>query len=194
MNKLFAILIFFAGFPIAMLSQTTPSKVGVNTRTPTEVLHVEGTARVQELPKNGTASSIYTKGDGTSSTAKDQTFTAEKMVVADKNGVLGSIRGLANWFYMPSINIPTEPIGTGKEINLYQEFVKQFQTPKVKSEATAPAIIPNLPAATDLYYYITDYDEAVLENVSVDANGKMKYDVKAAPTETSYINIVFLLK
>lgn len=193
MNKLFAILIFFAGFPIAMLSQTTPSKVGVNTRTPTEVLHVEGTARVQELPKNGEASSIYTKGDGTSSAAKDQTFTAEKMVVADKNGVLGSIRGLANWFYMPSINIPTEPIGDNKEIDLYQEFVKQFQSPK-KTSPSAPAIIPNLPAKTELYYYITDYDEAVLENVSVDANGKMKYKVKAAPTETSYINIVFVLK
>lgn len=193
MNKLFAILIFFAGFPIAMLSQTTPSKVGVNTRTPTEVLHVEGTARVQELPKNGTDNSIYTKGDGTSSAAKDQTFTAEKMVVADKNGVLGSIRGLANWFYMPSINIPTDPVGPNKEIDLYEAFKTQFQTPKVKSPS-APAIIPNLPAKTELFYYITDYDEAVLENVSVDANGKMKYDVKAAPTETSYINIVFLLK
>lgn len=186
------LFMLFAGFPMALLSQTNPSKVGVNTRTPTEVFDVKGSARVQELPLNGTATSIYTKPDGTADTGKNQKFTAEKMVVADKNGVLGTIRGMANWFYMPSINIPTEPLGD-KSVDLYQKFVEQFQNPKAKSPS-APTIIPNLPNKTDLYYYITDYDTAVLENISVDANGKMTYKVKAAPTETSYINIVFLLK
>ncbi len=183
----------FAGFPLAMLSQTNSSKVGVNTRTPTEVLHVEGTARVKDLPNNG-ANSIYTKTDGTASNAKDQKFTAEKMVVADKNGVLGTIRGVANWFYMPSITIDTEKIGDQKTLDLYKEFEKQFNTPKVKSTDAPEKIVATLPTKTELYYYITDYDTAVLENVSITEEGKMTYKVKAAPTETSYINIVFLLK
>lgn len=184
----------FAGFPLAMLSQTNSSKVGVNTRTPTEVLHVEGTARVKDLPNNGATSSIYTKTDGKASNAKDQKFTAEKMVVADKNGVLGTIRGVANWFYMPSMNISTEPIGVNKEVDLHKEFKDQFQKPKKRSPNAPEKIIENLPDRKDLYYYVTDYDANVLTDVQVTEDGILKYKVLNAPSPTSYVNIVFVLK
>lgn len=196
MNKLFILLFLLAGFPIAMMSQTTTEKVGVNTRTPTESLHVNGTVRVQELPKSGTVNAIFTKpADGTASATKDQKFTAEKMVVADKNGVLGTIHALANWFYMPSITIDTDgATGTTKTIDLYDKFQAQFHTPKVSSAGAPAKVIETLPSKTDLYYYVTDYDTNVLEVTSVDANGLMTYKVKSDPTETSYINIVFVLK
>lgn len=195
MNKLFILLFLLAGFPIAMMSQTTTEKVGVNTRTPTESLHVNGTVRVQELPKSGTVNAIFTKpADGTASAAKDQKFTAEKMVVADKNGVLGTIHALANWFYMPSITIDTSVFGSEKTIDLYQKFQDQFHSPKVKSASAPAKVIETLPAKTDLYYYVTDYDTNVLGDVTIDDNGLMKYKVKSDPTETSYINIVFVLK
>ena len=42
------------------------SAVGV--RVPTEDLHVKGRVRVESLPKTGTATSVYTKPDGTLST------------------------------------------------------------------------------------------------------------------------------
>ncbi|PST45063.1 hypothetical protein CYV15_00715 [Riemerella anatipestifer] len=72
-------------------------KVGIATskETPaTETFHVNGTARITDLPLNGATSAINTKTDGTASTAKDQTFTAVKTVVVDANGVLGTVSGL----------------------------------------------------------------------------------------------------
>ena len=194
MNKLFFAFLLFACAPMAMLAQSA-SKVGVNTREPSENLHVSGTVRVEQLPKNGTANAIFTNPTtGKGSTTRDQTFAAQNMVVADKNGVLGTIRGVANWFYMPSINISTATMGTPQTINLYEKFREQFQTPKVKSANAPQSIMPTLPTSTELYYYVTDYDQNVLTNVSINANGMMIYTVSRQPTEASYVNIVFVLK
>ena len=55
-------------------------------------------------------------------------------------------------------------------------------------------MLPTLPAKTDLYYYVTDYDTNVLTSVSISANGVMTYTVSRQPTEASYVNIVFVLK
>ncbi|WP_456315090.1 hypothetical protein [Pseudomonas shirazensis] len=73
----------------------TNNKVGFTTKTPTESIDANGTARVRDLPLNGTLNAIYTKPDGTASTAKDQTFNAIKTVVVDANGVVGTIDGIA---------------------------------------------------------------------------------------------------
>ncbi|WP_250206619.1 hypothetical protein [Riemerella anatipestifer] len=84
----------------------TEKKVGIATskETPaTETFHVNGTARIADLPLNGATSAINTKTDGTASTAKDQTFTAVKTVVVDANGVLGTVSGL------PVTELPPPP-------------------------------------------------------------------------------------
>ena len=47
---------------------------------------------------------------------------------------------------------------------------------------------------TDLYYYITNYDTNVLENVSIDNNGVMTYDIKAESDYDSFMTVVFVLK
>ena len=112
-----------------------------------------------------------------------------------------------NWFFMPSVSFDTSTTGTGRTKNLYDLYLEQF-TGKVTSGGVisgtptgrfvgstgAPATIPYLPAATDMYYYVTFYDSAVFANISINANGVMTYDVIAGATDCSYINIVFVLK
>lgn len=101
--------------------------------------------------------------------------------------------GATNWFYMPSVSFDTSVPVIGASKNLYNLYVSQFGAPAIKSTG-APNAVPYLPAATDLYYYITSFDSAVFENISIDADGLMTYDVKAAATDCSFINIVFVLK
>lgn len=65
------------------------AQVGINTTTPTEKLDVNGTLRVRSLVNDG-AVGIYTTGTNTNSGASPtQTFTADKPMVADTNGVFG---------------------------------------------------------------------------------------------------------
>ncbi len=97
-----------------------------------------------------------------------------------------------NWFYMPSVSFDTSTTGTGKTKDLYSLYAGQFSSPIASTGA--PAKVPFLPAATDLYYYITDYDHAVFANISINASGVMTYDIIGGATDCSYINIVFVLK
>ncbi|MEI6752184.1 MAG: hypothetical protein WCK78_03360 [Paludibacter sp.] len=102
--------------------------------------------------------------------------------------------GYTNWFYMPSISFDTSSIISGQSKDLYTLYKNQFSSPLVKSTG-APSSVPYVvPNASDLYYYITDYDTAVFANVSINASGVMSYDVISNSTDCSYINIVFVLK
>ncbi|MBK5719589.1 hypothetical protein JGH11_01760 [Dysgonomonas sp. Marseille-P4677] len=101
-------------------------------------------------------------------------------------------RDTRDFFYMPSIPINTTEPGT-KTLDLYTLYKNQFSSPKSISEG-APASIPFYANATDLYYYVTDYDATVFSNVSISANGIMTYTIINAASSYSYINIVFLIK
>jgi hypothetical protein len=58
----------------------------------------------------------------------------------------------------------------------------------------APGAIPTY-ANTELYYYVTFYDDTVFDNVSVNEFGVMTYDVITTPTDyNSLINVVFVVK
>lgn len=100
---------------------------------------------------------------------------------------------IVKFFYMPSISIDTSTMGTGRTKNLFQLYQTQFSTPKVSSTG-APAGIPFFTNASDLYYYVTDFDNTVLSNVSIDANGILSYDVIGSATACSFVNIVFVIK
>lgn len=104
--------------------------------------------------------------------------------------------GYNNWFYMPSIAFETGVTLTGQTKDLYTLYKKQFDgTGANFSKSTgAPSIIPHIPSSDQLYYYVTDLDSDVFSNVEIDANGVMTYDVTAAATDFTYINIVFVLK
>ncbi|ROI04735.1 hypothetical protein EGI16_08715 [Chryseobacterium sp. G0240] len=100
---------------------------------------------------------------------------------------------IVKFFYMPSISIDTSTAGTGRTLNLYQMYKTQFSAPKVSS-AGAPAAIPFFVNASDLYYYVTDFDNNVLRNMSIDASGILHYDVVGTATACSFVNIVFVIK
>ena len=96
---------------------------------------------------------------------------------------------------MPPIAFATDQDKKGVEVNLYNEYIKQFVNIDPKKRSTgAPSSIPYIPAADQLYYYITYADPAVFTINSISDKGVMNYDVTAAATEASYINIVFVLK
>jgi len=101
---------------------------------------------------------------------------------------------------MPSISIPTgtlTPSGTWETpIDLYARYKAQFDgtsTTYIASDG-APTSIPYIPAADDLYYYITYYSPDVFEIQNISEDGKLTYKVIGAATDCSYINVVFVLK
>lgn len=79
---------------------TPTGNFGVNTQGyASEKFDVNGIARIRTLPLNGTTNAINTTSSGTTSASQDQTFTATKTVVADANGVLGTVN------YLPPVPV-----------------------------------------------------------------------------------------
>ncbi|MBW3520464.1 hypothetical protein KO524_14980, partial [Flavobacterium sp. NKUCC04_CG] len=126
-------------------------------------------------------------------------------VVMDKDGALRKLRAsLPNFFYMPSLLIPTaadqvvNEVGVSGEsfgkINLYDRYQKQFKTPMVKNPG-ASSVLPVL-QSSELDYIVTWYDVEVFENVSVSDKGVLSYKVKANADITlgSFMNIVLAVK
>lgn len=111
-----------------------------------------------------------------------------KMITTDDKAV--------KFFYMPSVAFDTSEDRTNQVKDLYEEYAKQFSMQKnsVVSVGAPSEGIPYFQKATDLYYYITEYDTSVFQNVTISADGKMKYDVKKAATDCSFVNIVFVVR
>lgn len=129
-------------------------------------------------------------------------------MVAENDGALGGVK----FFYMPSIVINTSTNDTGLKRNLHAEYISQFTNKEFLQDTTtggsvgtavrptfvksdgAPDEVPNTPTATDLWYYVTDYDDTALANLSIDENGILTYDVIGTGTDYSFVNIVFVIK
>jgi hypothetical protein len=117
--------------------------------------------------------------------------TDHQLVVAEADGTLRQIKAaLPKFFYMPPVIFDTSVTGTFTR-DLHAEYVAQFGTPMVSSEANPS--IPTLPA-TELEYHITYYDIDVFANLSIDANGVLNYDIIGNATEASFMTIVFVVK
>jgi len=106
-----------------------------------------------------------------------------------------------NWFYMPSIAFDTStltPQGANLTKNLYAEFQKQFNeisnTNVVTSSGAPKPALSTIPAANELYYYVTAYDSDVFEIQSIDESGLMTYRIIAPATDKTFLNIVFVEK
>ncbi len=112
-----------------------------------------------------------------------------------------------NWFYMPSIVLPTDPAtlswGTydaGTQvftIDLYTEiYARQFRlADATTSYKSAGAGTLPLKAADELEYFIVYYDKEAFTIQSLDANGVLKYKADPAKvTEKTFMNIVFKIK
>lgn len=143
---------------------------------------------------------------------KEDTTTPANSVwvrmISEGDQSLGGVK----FFYMPSIVINTETNGTGFKRNLHAEYISQFTNkefipnsstggsvgsavrPTFVKSTGAPVSIPNTPSATNLWYYVTDYDNTSLTNLSIDENGILTYDVIGTGTDYSFVNIVFVVK
>ncbi|WP_268223997.1 hypothetical protein, partial [Sinomicrobium oceani] len=122
---------------------------------------------------------------------------ADNIVAIDpSSGVLKQLKAaMPKFFYMPSVVFDVSASGTFTR-NLHQEYLDQFTGTGLVGSQGAPSSIPNLPTATDLYYYITYYDNTVFSNIAIDQNGVLTYTVNsgATVTEGSFMNIVFVVK
>jgi len=152
--------------------------LGIGTATPAARLDVDqGSVRFSDY------------GGGT------QTGTATYMLAVDADGdIIESQTSISSRiFYPPAIAIDASATGTGFTLDLHQEYVNRFSTPAVAS-TSAPAAIPSY-AETELYYYVTDFDIDVFENLSIDDAGVLTYDIKDSPDDNfSLINVVFVVK
>src|SRR5690606_39203040 len=145
-----------------------------------------------------TPTSISTDATNTLAVAGLQNGTyTDNLVVADPStGVLKQTKSaMPKFFYMPSIVFDVSATGTNLTKNLHQLYFDQFTGGSLIGSAGAPPAIPNIPNASDLYYYITYYDDTVFNNVSINANGILTYDViSTTPNEASFMNIVFVVQ
>lgn len=113
--------------------------------------------------------------------------------------IMGDDATMPQFFYMPALLFDTSALATSQTKDLYQAYVDQFTgagayATKFVRSTSAPAEIPHIPQATDLYYYVTDYDDTVLANLSIDANGLLTYDIIGTGSPYSFITVVFVVK
>lgn len=120
-------------------------------------------------------------------------LSTDNIIVSSANGVLKTTNSvLPKVFYMPSILIDVSTLGNGKTINLYNQYLTQFATPKISSSG-APSFIPNY-TKDQLYYYVTYFDPEVFNVTSISSDGLMTYNVIGNASPSSFINIVFVVK
>ena len=105
----------------------------------------------------------------------------------------------AKIFYPPSVVIDVSSVsddtaGPGDETkDLYQEYLDRFGDPVLWSTPTKTAI-PTY-GRDELLYYVTDLDESVFSNISLDSNGNFSYDIQGVPAgNCTWINVVFVVK
>ncbi len=103
-------------------------------------------------------------------------------------------------FYPPSIAIDASTNVVGAQINLYSEYVNQFGSGNVNlvKSIDGATTAPDIPIynANELYYYVTYFDPAVFDNISINgATGEMTYSIIGQPADyNSLINVVFVVK
>ncbi len=189
----------------------TYAQVGINTNTPKSTfdIHTSATAGSPEgfLTPRLTGDELKNKdslyGSDQNSTVVFVTSTSSSTTTKTSNvtttGFYYYNSSISKWvsltmpkfFYMPSISFDTTTMGTSTK-DLYQLYYNQFTTPQVKSTGSLGKV-PVL-GKTDLEYYITYYDTNVFSNVSIDGNGVMTYNVISNASDSSFINIVFVVK
>ncbi|NDW10351.1 hypothetical protein [Dysgonomonas sp. 520] len=176
-------------------------QVGINTDSPHQsaVLDVQSTTNNQGmlLPRMTTAQKTAITSPATGLLVYDTTTKCISQNVGTEAApswvCLSAKDNQSKFFYMPSIAIDASAVATGQTLNLYNEYKTQFNTPMAAS-TSAPASIPYFPAATDLYYYITYYDNTVIKVNSLNANGVLNYDIIAAAPFASFMNVVMVVK
>lgn len=183
----------------AMASVSAHAQTGINTQTPnaSSALDVSSTTKGVLVPRLSTTDKNNIPSPATGLMLFDTTQNCLVVNKGTPSAPVWDCTLLLNRksFYMPSINIPTNAslVGTTQTKNLYGQYASEFGTPKLAS-AGAPASIPYFGNPTDLNYYVTYYDSALIQITGIDANGVMTYKLLKTANLDSYINIVFMPK
>ena len=104
----------------------------------------------------------------------------------------------ARVFYPPSYLIDASVITPGGDpdltLDLHELYRLQFTTPAVSSTAATGISIPTY-AEGELYYYVTDFDNTILQINGISDAGVMSYRILDNPADdNTLINVVFVVK
>jgi len=142
----------------------------------------------QDASEVDLAAAVDSDGDTTNETTVEEAVQAMAPITSASGRI----------FYPPSIAIDASTNGPGS-VDLYQEYINQYAptstpyTDTFVASSGAPAI-PTY-GRTELYYYVTFYDDTVFGSVAIDANGNMSYNIVGQPADyNSLINVVFVVK
>ena len=172
------------------------AQVGIGTPSPdqTSALDVESTSGGVLIPRMTASQKDNISNPATGLLVYDTTrkCLSQQVGPPDAKDWVCISGNVVRFFYLPSLNIDTSSKGTGRTVDLYNEYKSQFSSPLVSSPGANG--IPYFKSATDLEYYVTAYDTSVLSNLSINNNGVLKYDVIGSATACSFINVVVVVK
>lgn len=186
-------------FFVLFISQQISAQIGINTDNPdvSSVLDINSVTSGDKgmlIPRMTTAQKTAIVNPEHSLLVYDNDKNCISQNIGSKSSPQWTCLTLFSnhFFYMPSINIPTETLGNAN-INLYQIYKDQFASPGYKSIG-APPDIPFISSATDLYYYVTYHNPTCITINSINTNGVMNYTILKKANNDDYINIVFVVK
>ncbi len=145
----------------------------------------------QDASEVNLATAVDLDEGGASSPTNETTVEQALQAIAPITSKAGRV------FYPPSIAIDASTNGIFS-IDLYQQYINQFDNPTVSSTGA-----PDIPiyARTELYYYVTYADPTVfgngtaVQNMSIDADGNLSYQIFNQPVDyNALINVVFVVR
>ncbi len=123
--------------------------------------------------------------------------SANYILAADTSGAVVELNTAANtrWFYAPAVTVDASDTISNATIDLHQEYIDQFTSiPAAQRSTGAPDNIP-VYAENELWYFVTFYDNTVIDNISISAAGVLTYDIISVPFDNyTIVNIAFLIK
>lgn len=186
------IVLFFAFLSTLMVS----AQVGIGTTEPdaSSTLDVSSTNSGVLVPRMTTAQrdAITAPAEGLLIYNTDTNCLSQNTGTTTPDWVCIS-GNVVRFFYLPSLNIDVSSTGTFT-VDLYNAYRSQFSAPMVSS--TGATGIPFFSEATDIEYYVTDYDTSALTITSISESGSLSYTVtdSDSASECSFINVVLVVK
>ncbi|WP_281755737.1 hypothetical protein [Neptunitalea chrysea] len=196
MKPQLSLRVVFTVFSFFIISTYTFGQVGIGTTNPDtsaalDITSIDSGLLVPRMTNNEKLN-ISSPATGLLVYDTDNSCLSQNVGTASSPDWVCLTQAATRFFYLPSMNIDVSSTGTGRTVDLYNEYKSQFSSPLVSSSG-ASGSIPYF-GATELEYYVTAYDTSVLENLSIDANGVMTYDVIDSASECSFINVVLVIK